>query len=105
MNALNVLEQTIASRIASDPRESWTATLLAGGRAACAQKFGEEAIEAVIAGAHGSRQELIEESADVIYHLLVMLVANKVSLAEVMHELDSRKGVSGITEKQSRVRQ
>ena len=102
MNPLEALEQTIASRAGEDPDVSWTARLLAGGRPRCAQKLGEEAVEAAIAGVVGSRREIVAESADVLYHLLVLLAANGIALSEVMAELESRSGQSGIEEKSSR---
>ena len=102
MNTLEKLERTIDSRAKEDPGNSWTATLLQGGRAKCAQKFGEESIEAVIAGVGGNRQEIISETADALYHLLVMLKANDVTLTEVYQELELRMGKSGIKEKRAR---
>lgn len=103
------LEATIAARrAAGDVGASHTAALLAKGRAACAQKFGEEAVEAVIAAvsldAGGDRGELVGESADALYHLLVLLAAADVPLAEVLAELERREGVSGVAEKAARAR-
>ncbi len=102
MNTLERLAETIASRKETDPEKSWTAHLLSRGPEKCAQKFGEEAIEAVMAVARDDRANLVYESADVLYHLLVMLEAEGVSLAEVMAELERRQGMSGIAEKASR---
>lgn len=103
MSVLNRLEATIAARKAEgDASTSHTAALLAKGRLKCAQKFGEEAVEAVIAAATGDREELISESADTLFHLLVMLSASDVSLAEVLAELERREGVSGVEEKAAR---
>ena len=102
MNTLRELERMIASRRDADTNESHTAKLLADGRQGCARKFGEEAIETVIAGATGSRSELTHEAADALYHLLVLLAANGVALDEVLDELEGRKGMSGIEEKRLR---
>lgn len=103
LEALARLEATIAARkAAGDAASSHTARLLAKGPAKCAQKFGEEAVEAVIAAAERDRYGLINESADTLYHLLVMLAALDVSLDEVCAELERREGVSGLVEKASR---
>lgn len=102
MSTLERLATTIESRKAADPDSSWTAKLFAKGPEKCAQKFGEEAIEACMAVAKGDRENLIYESADVLYHLLVMLSAQGVALDEVLAELDRREGTSGITEKAAR---
>ena len=101
---LERLAETIAARRDADPETSHTARLLARGPAKCAQKFGEEAIEAVIAAVAEDNAGLTAEAADVLYHLLVMLAARKVPLAEVLEELERREGISGIAEKASRPR-
>lgn len=102
MSGLQRLAQTIAARKGADPDSSWTARLLAKGPEKCAEKFGEEAIEAIIEAVKGDRDKLILEAADTLYHLLVMLAAREVTLADVEHELDRREGRSGIAEKASR---
>lgn len=102
MTTLERLEATIAARKGADPDSSWTAKLLSKGAQKCAQKFGEEAIEACMAVAKDDRQNLVYESADVLYHLLVMLAAKDVPLAEVLAELERREGTSGIAEKAAR---
>ncbi len=102
MTALDRLAATIASRRGADPDSSWTARLLARGPEKCAEKFGEEAVEAIIAAVKDDRPALIGEAADVIYHLLVMLAARDVSLEDVVAELARREGVSGIDEKAAR---
>jgi len=99
---LETLNSTILSRKTADPSSSWTAKLLSQGPGKCAEKFGEEAIEAIIAAAKGDRANLTAEAADVLYHLLVMLAAADVPLADVLAELDRRQGTSGIAEKASR---
>lgn len=102
MNTLDRLAATIQSRKDADPESSWTAKLLAKGPEKCAEKFGEEAVEAIIEAVKGDRAKLTAEAADVLYHLLVMLTAREVTLAEVMAELDRREGTSGIAEKAAR---
>ncbi|MEM1077802.1 MAG: phosphoribosyl-ATP diphosphatase [Pseudomonadota bacterium] len=102
MSVLEELEAVIATRKGSDPESSWTAKLLAKGPEKCAEKFGEEAIEAIIAAAKDDRENLTYEAADVLYHLLVMLAARDVALEDVLAELARRQGVSGIAEKASR---
>ena len=100
--SLETLAATIAARKGADPETSWTAKLLAKGPEKCAEKFGEEAIEAIIEAVKGDRARLTAEAADVIYHLLVMLAARDVSLAEVEAELARREGQSGLAEKAAR---
>lgn len=99
---LSRLSATIAARKTADPASSWTAQLLARGPEKCAEKFGEEAVEAIIEAVRGDRARLTAEAADVIYHLLVMLAARDVPLADVLAELDRREGVSGVAEKAAR---
>ena len=96
------LAATIAARKDADPESSWTAKLLANGPEKCAEKFGEEAVEAIIEAVKGDRDRLTAEAADVLYHLLVMLAARDVTLAEVLAELDRREGTSGLAEKAGR---
>ena len=101
-SAIDRLAETIAARRNADPDTSWTARLLAKGPEKCAEKFGEEAIEAIIEATKGDRARLTAEAADVIYHLLVMLAARDLTLADVCAELERREGTSGIAEKASR---
>ncbi|WP_018001209.1 phosphoribosyl-ATP diphosphatase [Paracoccus sp. N5] len=101
-SGLQRLAETIEERKFADPDTSWTAKLLAKGPEKCAEKFGEEAVEAIIEAVKGDRDKLIAEAADTLYHLLVMLAARNVTLAEVENELDRREGRSGIEEKASR---
>lgn len=102
MSALERLAATIAARQGADPDSSWTAKLLAKGPEKCAEKFGEEAIEALIEAVKGDKTRLTSEAADVIYHLLVMCAARGVTLAEIEAELDRREGTSGLSEKAAR---
>ena len=99
---LEKLAATITARKGADPETSWTAKLLAKGPEKCAEKFGEEAIEAIIEAVKGDRARLASEAADVLYHLLVMLAARDVTLAEVLAELERREGTSGLAEKAGR---
>ncbi|RRH73480.1 phosphoribosyl-ATP diphosphatase [Falsigemmobacter faecalis] len=96
------LEATIQSRKGADPTSSWTAKLLAKGPEKCAEKFGEEAVEAIIEAVKNDRAKLASEAADVLYHLLVMLAARDVTLADVYAVLEKREGTSGISEKAAR---
>lgn len=102
MTGLHRLAATIEERKFADPETSWTAKLLAKGPEKCAEKFGEEAVEAIIEAVKGDRERLIGEAADTLYHLLVMLAARNITLADVENELDRREGRSGIEEKASR---
>lgn len=98
------LESIVAERAGAAPEESWTAKLLAAGPERAAKKFGEEAVEAVIAAVKGDRDELVAESADVLYHLLVMLKARDVALQDVLSQLEARTARSGLAEKAARPR-
>ena len=102
MDTLTRLEQTVTARLAADPDTSYVAKLHARGVPVIARKLGEEAVETVIAALSGSREELVGEAADVLFHLTVLLAEKGVPLAEVMAELDRREGVSGLVEKASR---
>ena len=84
------LERTIAARAAADPSESWTAKLLAQGPRRAAQKVGEEGVETALAGAAGPDEELASEAADLVYHLLVLLKARDMTLADVLKVLEAR---------------
>ncbi len=102
MDTLSRLAATIAARRTADPEVSWVARLNARGVPVIARKLGEEALETVIAALSGSREELVGEAADTLFHLLVLLDAKGVSLEEVFAELERREGTSGIAEKASR---
>ena len=99
---LDELYATIAARKGADPDTSWTAKLFAKGPEKCAEKFGEEAIEAIIEAIKDDKPRLTSEAADVLYHLLVMLAARDVPFTDVMDELARRQGTSGIAEKAAR---
>jgi phosphoribosyl-ATP pyrophosphohydrolase len=96
------LETRIAERAKASAEESYTRKLLDRGPAQCAKKFGEEAVEAVMAVAGEERERVVAEAADVLYHLLVMLKARDVTLAEVEALLETRTKKSGLEEKASR---
>lgn len=100
--ALDELAATIDQRAGADPKSSYTAALLAGGPTKCAQKLGEEAVEAALACACGDRAGLTAEAADVLYHLLAVLKSAGVAPGAVAAELIRRRGVSGLEEKASR---
>ena len=102
MDTLTRLEATIANRRDADPDTSYVAQLNHRGMPVMARKLGEEAVEACVAALSGSREELVGEAADVLFHLMVLLGAKDVPLAEVLAELDRRDGTSGIDEKNSR---
>ena len=98
------LEARIAERAKASPDESWTAKLLAAGPERAAKKLGEEAVETVIAAVKGDRDELIAESADLLYHLLVVLRSRDVALQDVLSQLEARTARSGLAEKAARPR-
>ena len=101
-DTLERLAATIEARKGADPASSYTAKLLSDGVERAAKKFGEEAVEAVIAAAQGDQDGLAAESADLIYHWLVLLARAGVSLDEVAAKLEAREGTSGLAEKASR---
>jgi phosphoribosyl-ATP pyrophosphohydrolase len=96
------LEKRVRERATASADVSYTRKLLDRGVAHCAKKLGEEAVEAVLAAASEDRERVIAESADLIYHLLVVLKARDISLAEVENELATRVKTSGLEEKASR---
>lgn len=96
------LEATIAQRRTGDPEASYVARLNARGIAKIAQKVGEEGTETVIAALTGSHDDLVGEAADLVFHLMVLLSARDVPLADVLAELARREGTSGIVEKAGR---
>jgi phosphoribosyl-ATP pyrophosphohydrolase len=99
---LRQLESTIAARRNADPATSYVARLHTGGIPLIARKLGEEAVETVVAALSGDKASLTSEAADVLFHLLVLLDARGISLADVEAELARREGVSGIAEKAAR---
>ncbi len=101
---LDRLHAVIVSRRDADPATSHSARLLSRGMSKVAQKFGEEAVECLIEAVAGDRVALVGESADVLYHLMVMWAAAGVEPAQVWTELERREGVSGIAEKAARAK-
>ena len=99
---LEELARIIATRAKASPDDSWTAKLIAKGPEKVAEKFGEEAVEAIIEAVKGDRDGLTNEAADVLFHLLVMLESRGVALTSVMDELARRQGTSGLAEKAAR---
>jgi len=99
------LERRIIERAKASPDESYTRKLLDKGVSQCAKKFGEEAVEAVIAATGEDRAALVGEAADVLYHLLVMLQARGIALADVEDLLETRTKKSGLEEKAARPRE
>ena len=98
------LAATIGARRAAAPDSSYTRQLLDAGHVRCAKKFGEEAIETVIAGAGESDEALKAEAADLLYHLLVLLESRGVAIADVLAVLKDRSGTSGLKEKAERAK-
>ena len=102
MDTLIRLEATIAQRRTGDPEQSYVAQLTNRGLPVMARKLGEEAVETTVAALSGTREELVGESADLLFHLLVLLAEKGIPLTDVMAELDRREGVSGLDEKAGR---
>lgn len=96
------LERIVAARATSTDVKSYTASLYAKGIGKASQKLGEEAVETVIAAVSGDRQAVISESADLLYHLLVVLGISRVRLEEVLQELQHRTSQTGLEEKAAR---
>lgn len=102
MHVLEEIFNVIESRRSAEASTSYTAQLLAGGVALQARKLGEEAQETVIAALQGDKEQITAESADLLYHLLVLWTGTGVSPQDVFAMLKSRQGTSGIAEKESR---
>ncbi len=101
-DVLERLAATIETRKGADPSSSYTAKLLADGPQRAAKKLGEEAVETALAAVSGDKAAIATESADLIYHWLVLLAATGVELDAVAQALEARQGRSGIEEKASR---
>ena len=99
---LERLDLTIQTKITESPNKSHTAKLLKKGTEKCAEKFGEEAIELIVASVKKKKKEIIGEAADTLYHMFVLLRSKNISINEVLIELASREGISGIEEKRKR---
>ncbi len=100
---LDTLVTTIASRMGGDSKQSYTAKLLKRGPAKIAKKLGEEAVEVAISAAQNNREEVVLESADLLFHLLVLWQAMGIAPSDIMAELERRQSQSGIEEKASRM--
>jgi phosphoribosyl-ATP pyrophosphohydrolase len=100
--SLSDLERIVAQRAKASPDESWTAKLVAAGQTKAAKKLGEEAVETVIAAVSQDRKELVGESADLLYHLMVVLNIAGIPLQDILEELQRRTGQSGLREKAGR---
>lgn len=98
------LEQIISRRAHSGDPDSWTAKLFSKGIDKAAEKLGEEAVETVIAAVKGNQDNLVAESADLLYHLMVVLAISGVPLARVTAELERRTSQSGVAEKTARTK-
>ena len=103
-SVLDRLWSVVMGRREADPAVSHSARLLSRGTAKVAQKFGEESVECLIEAVAGNRDAVVAESADVLYHLIVLWVASGIRPAEVWDELKRREGISGIAEKAARAR-
>lgn len=101
---LNDLYKTILSRKGADPESSYTASLYAKGTAKIAQKVGEEAVETCIEALQGNPEKLKAESADLLYHLMVLWADQDITPEDVLNVLQARQGTSGIEEKNSRTK-
>ena len=99
---LERLDLTIQRKTTESPNQSHTAKLLKKGTEKCAEKFGEEAIELIVASVKKKKKEIIGEAADTLYHMIVLLRSKNISINEVLTELASREGISGIEEKRKR---
>ena len=99
---LERLDLTIQGKKTESPNKSHTAKLLKKGTEKCAEKFGEEAIELIVASVKKKKKEIIGEAADTLYHMFVLLRSKNISINEVLTELASREGISGIEEKRQR---
>ncbi len=100
--ALDQLLVDVADKAKADPSHSYTAKLLQGGPVLCGKKLGEEGVEAALAIAGGTTDEIAKEAADLLYHLGVGLLARGVSGADVAAVLEARRGTSGLVEKAGR---
>ena len=99
---LERLDLTIQGKTTESPNKSHTAKLLKKGTEKCAEKFGEEAIELMVASVKKKKKEINGEAAEALYHMLVLLRSKNISINEVLSELASREGISGIEEKRKR---
>ena len=102
MDMLHRISETLLERRKADPETSYTAQLLSKGPDAILKKIGEECAELIMAGKEGNRLHVVRESADVLYHTMVLLAFYDLSIEDVLQEMRRREGISGIDEKKSR---
>ena len=100
---LHRLSETLASRRHADPETSYTAKMFAGGPDSILKKIGEETAELIMAGKEGNKLHVVWESTDVLYHVMVLLAFNGLSIDDVLQEMRRREGISGVDEKKARV--
>ena len=99
---LHRLSETLATRRHADPEKSYTASLFAEGPDSILKKIGEECAELIMAGKEGNKLHVVWESTDVLYHVMVLLAFNGLSIDDVLQEMRRREGISGVDEKKSR---
>jgi phosphoribosyl-ATP pyrophosphohydrolase len=102
LEVLERLADTVTERAGAAPDSSYTAKLLSQGTEKCAKKVGEEAVETALAAMSGDREHLVSETADLLYHLLVLLQGSGIPLSAVMSELEGRMDRGGLSEKAAR---
>ncbi|EXI66350.1 MAG: Phosphoribosyl-ATP pyrophosphatase [Accumulibacter sp.] len=102
MDMLHRISETLLERRRADPETSYTAQLMSKGPDSILKKIGEECAELIMAGKEGNRLHVVWESADVLYHIMVLLAFHGLSIEDVLQEMRRREGISGIDEKKSR---
>lgn len=101
-DVLHRLSETLISRRHADPESSYTAQLFSKGPDSILKKIGEECAEVIMAGKEGNKLHIVRESTDVLYHLMVLLAFNGLTIDDVLQEMRRREGISGVDEKKSR---
>ena len=101
-DVLHRLSETLAERRNADPESSYTAQLFAKGPDSILKKIGEECAELIMAGKEGNKLHVVWESTDVLYHVMVLLAFNGLSIDDVLQEMRRREGISGVDEKRAR---
>jgi phosphoribosyl-ATP pyrophosphohydrolase len=101
-DVLHRLSETLAARRHADPESSYTAQLFAKGPDSILKKIGEECAELIMAGKEGNKLHVVWESTDVLYHVMVLLAFNGLSIDDVLQEMRRREGISGVDEKKAR---
>jgi phosphoribosyl-ATP pyrophosphohydrolase len=103
-DVLHRLSETLAARRHADPESSYTAQLFAKGPDSILKKIGEECAELIMAGKEGNKLHVVWESTDVLYHVMVLLAFNGLSIDDVLQEMRRREGISGVDEKKARTK-